>query len=121
VWAGQHFHHHHVQRCRDWLRPTPHEVTANSPGPRFPFGALGRGESSRPLRSPRSIPRCVRVFGKQFRHGGAFLFAGSFSLSLGGTSHRNAAARPGRVWVLLGRNLGEPVAVMGNNYCRYRQ
>lgn len=95
VRVGQHCRHHHVRRCRDWLRPAPHEVTANFPGPRYPFGAPGRGESSRPLRSPRSIPRCVRTFGRQFRHGGTFLIVGSFSLSLGGTSHRSAAARRG--------------------------
>ncbi len=68
-----------------------------------------------PLRKQRLIPRCVRVLRKQFRHSGTFLFAGSVLLSLGGTSHRSAAARPGSVRVLLERNPpNRPLAPVGS-------
>jgi hypothetical protein len=59
--------------------------------------------------------RCVDVFGKQLRHGGAFLFAVAVLLSSGGTSRRSAAARPENVRVLLERNPPDhPLAPAGS-------
>jgi len=69
-------------------------------------------------RVKRSSPFSASLPAFTFRAASAFLAGNSaraersflrivFALS-GGTSHRRAAARPGRVWVLLGRNPPQP-------------